>query len=84
MEFFDSNHKKVENDRQGECVKRALVKEKLKISTTKLLDARSIVDWCSLTLSQTWTLDSVVCRFSWLIEQGSIGDRPDCATVRDS
>ena len=65
-------------------MKRALVKEKLKISTAKLLDARSIVDWCSLALSQGGTLDSVVRRFFWLVEEGSIADRSDCATMRDS
>ena len=65
-------------------MKRALVKEQLKILAAELLDARSIVDWCSLTLSQGGTLDSVVRRFFWLVEEGSIGDRSDCATVTDS
>ena len=65
-------------------MKRALVKEQLKILTKKLLDARSIVDWCSLALSQGGTLDSVVHRYFWLVEEGSITDRSDCAIVRDS
>ena len=65
-------------------MKRALVKEQLNISVAELLDARSIVDWCSLVLSQGGTLDSVVCRFFWLVEEGSIADRLDCAIVRDS
>ena len=63
-------------------MKRALVKEQLKISTTELLDARSIFDWCSLALSQGGTFDLVVRRFFWLVEEGSIGDRSDCATMR--
>ena len=65
-------------------MKRALVKEQLKISTTELLDARSILDWCSSTLSQGGGLDLVVHRFFWLVKEESIGDRSDCATVRDS
>ena len=65
-------------------MKRALVKEQLNITGAELLDACSIVDWCSLALSQGGTLDSVVRRFFWLVEEGSIGDRSDCATVRDS
>ena len=84
MDFFESGHGKGEHDGAGACVKRALVKEQLKISTTELLDARSIVDWCSLTLSQGGTLDSVVRRFFWLVEEGSIAYRSDCAIVRDS
>ena len=67
----------------GKC-EVSLVKEKIKISATDLLDARSIVDWCSLTLSQGGTLDLVVHRFFWLVEEGSIGDRLDCSIVRDS
>ena len=50
--FFESGHGKGEHDGAGACVKRALVKEQLKILTIELLDARSIVDWCSLALSQ--------------------------------
>ena len=65
-------------------MKRTLVKEQLKISAEELLDARSIVDLCSLALSQGGTLDSVVHRFFWLVEEGSIDDRLDCAIVRDS
>ena len=42
--FFESNHWKGEHDGAGACVKRALVKEKSKISRAELLDARSIVD----------------------------------------
>ena len=37
-------------------VKRALVNEQLKILGAKLLDARSIVDWCSSELSQVGLL----------------------------
>ena len=33
-------------------MKRSLVKEQLKISEVELIDACSIVDWCSLALSQ--------------------------------
>ena len=65
-------------------MKRALVKKQLNILGVELLDTRSIVDWCSLALSQGGTLDSMVQRFFWLVEEGSIGDRLDCATVRDS
>ena len=50
--FFESTHGKGEHDRVGACVKRALVKEQLKISEAELLDAHSIIDWCSSTLSQ--------------------------------
>ena len=82
--FFESGHGKGEHDGAGACVKRALVKKQLKISTAELLDARSIFDWCSLALSQGGTLDSVVCRLFWLVEEGSIGDRSVCAIVRDS
>ena len=64
-------------------MKRALVKEQLKISAAELLDARSIVDWCSLALSQGGTLVSMVGRFFWLVEEGSIADRSNCAIVRD-
>ena len=49
--FFKSGHGKGEHDGAGACVKRALVNEQLKISRVELLDARSIVDWCSLALS---------------------------------
>ena len=49
--FFVSIHGKGEHDGVGACVKRALVKEKMKISIAKLLDAHTIVDWCSSTLS---------------------------------
>ena len=66
--FFKSGHGKGEYDGVGTCVKRALVKEQLKISGAELLDACSIVDWCSSTLSQGGTLDSVVHRFFWLVE----------------
>ena len=82
--FFEFNHGKGEHDGAGACVKRSLVKEQLKISREDLLDAHSIIDWCSSTLSQGETLDLVVCRFFWLVEEGSIGDRLDCAIVRDS
>lgn len=50
--FFEFNHGKGEHDGAEACVKRALVKEKLKISATQLLDAPSIVEWCGLALSQ--------------------------------
>jgi hypothetical protein len=82
--FFESGHGKGEHDGAGACVKRALVKEQLRISGAILLDAHSIVDWCTLALSQGGTLDSTVRRFFWLIEEGTIGDRLDCQTVRDS
>ena len=82
--FFESGHGKGEHDGAGACVKRSLVKEQLKISVAELLGSCSIVDWCSLALSQGGTLDSVVPRFFWLVEEGSIGDRLDCATMRDS
>ena len=49
--FFEFVHGKWEYDGAGACVKRALVKEQLKISAIELLDAYSIVDWCSLPLS---------------------------------
>ena len=65
-------------------MKRTLVKEQLKISTTELLDACSIVDWCSLELSQGGDLDSMVHRLCWLFEEGSIANRSNCAIVRDS
>ena len=65
-------------------MKRVLVKEQLNISAAELIDDRSIVDWCSLALSQGGTLDSMVRRFFWLVEKGSIGDRSNCAIVRDS
>ena len=61
--FFESVHGKGEHDRARACMKRALVKEQLNISGAKLLDAPSIVDWCSLALSQGGTLDLVVRRF---------------------
>ena len=48
-------------------MKRALVKEQLKISATELLDARSIVDWCCLALSQGGLLIQwYVGSFGWL------------------
>lgn len=50
--FFESGHGKAEHDGVGACVKRALVKEKMKISVEKLLDACTIVDWCTYALSQ--------------------------------
>ena len=50
--FFESIHGKGEHDGVGACVKRALVKEQLKISGAELLDAHSIVDWCSSALSR--------------------------------
>ena len=49
--FFQSGHGKGEHDGVGACVKRALVKEQLKILGRELFDARSIVYWCSLALS---------------------------------
>ena len=49
--FFEAGHGKGEHDGAGACVKRALVKEQLKISGEKFSDARSIVDWCSSALS---------------------------------
>lgn len=82
--FFESGHGKGEHDGAGACVKRALVKEQLKVSVAELLNARSIVDWCSLALSLGGTLDSVVHRFFWLVEEGPIANRSDCAIVRDS
>ena len=66
------------------CVKRALVKVQLRISYAILLDACSIVDWCTLALSQGGTLDSTMPRLFWLIEEGAIGDRLDCQKVKDS
>ena len=42
---------KGEHDGARACVKRALVKEKLKISRAELLNAHRIFDWCSSTLS---------------------------------
>ena len=83
MEFFKSGHGKGERDGEGACVKRALVKEQLKILGAELLDACSIVDWCISTLSQGGTLDSAVHKFFWLIEEGAIGDRSYCATIKD-
>ena len=50
--FFKSIHGKGKHNGARACVKRALVKDKLKISAVELLDARNIVDWCSLALSQ--------------------------------
>ena len=82
--FFEFGHGKWEHDGARECVKRSLVKEQLNILGVELLNAHSIVDWCSLALSQGGTLDLVVCRFFWLVEEGSIGDRLDDTTVRDS
>ena len=50
--FFESAHGKGEHDAVGPCVKRALVKDQLKISEAELLDSHSIFDWRSSTLSQ--------------------------------
>ena len=50
--FFEFGHGKGKHDGARACVKRATTKEKLKISGVELLDAHSIVDWCSSTLSQ--------------------------------
>ena len=49
--FFELNHGKGEHDGVGACMKGALVMEQLKILGAQLFDARSIVDWCSLSLS---------------------------------
>ncbi len=49
--FFEFGHGKGEHDGVGACVKRAIVKKQLNISRVDLLDARSIVDWYSSTLS---------------------------------
>ena len=72
---FESGHGKGEHDGAEACVKRALVKEQLKILRADLLDAHNIVDWCSSTLSKGVTLDLVEYRFFWLVEEASIGDR---------
>lgn len=56
----------------------------MRISGAILLDARSIVDWCTLALSQGGTQDSTVHRFFWLVEEGTIGDRLDCQTMKES
>ena len=82
--FFEAGHGKGEHNGVGACVKRALVKEQLKISREKFSDARSIVDWCSSALSQGGTLDSTVRRFFWLVEEGIVGGRLDCHTIKDS
>ena len=51
--FLKSSHgNQGGHDGAGACMKRALVKEQLKISTAELLDARRIFDRCSLALSQ--------------------------------
>ena len=50
--FFESGHGKGEHDGVGACVKRALVKEKMKISAVELLDACTIADWCTSALSE--------------------------------
>ena len=84
MDFFEFSYGKGEHDGARACVKRALVKEQLKILRVELLDAHSIVDWCSLALSLWGTLDLVVHMFFWLVEEGSIANRSYCATVRDS
>ena len=66
--LFKFGHGKGEHDGVGACVKRALVKEQLKILAAKLLDARTIIYWCSLALSQgegllvQWYVGS----FGWL------------------
>ena len=49
--LFESGDGKGEQDGTSACVKRALVKEKLKILGVELLNACSIVDWYSSTLS---------------------------------
>ena len=49
--FFEFGHGKGEHHGAGTCVKTTLVQEQFKISAVELLDARSIVDWCSLALS---------------------------------
>lgn len=49
--FFEFGQGKGEHDGVGACVKRALVKEQMKISATELLDARTIADWCISSLS---------------------------------
>ena len=65
--FFESGHGKEEHDGVGACVKRALVKKQLKISAAELLDAHSIVDWCSLALSQEGLLIQwYTGSFGWL------------------
>ena len=42
--FFESNHRKGEHDGARACMKRALVKEQLKILVVDLLNACRIVD----------------------------------------
>ena len=82
--FFESRHGKGEHDEVGACMKRALVKKQVKISAVELLDACTIVDWFTSALSQGGTLDSIVYRLFQLVEEGSLGDILDCATVIDS
>lgn len=65
-------------------MKRALVKEQLRILGANFSNARSIVDWCSSTLPNGGTLNSAVTRFFWLVEEGTVGDRLDCQTIKDS
>ena len=50
MDFFEAGHGKVDHDGAGACVKRALVKEKLKISAAELLDVRSHVPTTTIEL----------------------------------
>ena len=67
MDFFEFGHGKGEHDGPDACVKRDLVKEQLNILGAEILDARGIVDWCSLALSEggllvQWHASS----FGWL------------------
>ena len=82
--FFEAGYGKGEHDGAGACLKRALVKEQLRISGANFSNAHSIVDWCSSTLSHGGTLDSAVSRFFWLVEEGTVGDRLDCQMIKDS
>lgn len=84
LEFFRSWHGKGEHDGVGACVKRDLVKEKMNIrGGATFNDAHSIVDWCTYALSQEGTLDSQVSRFFWLVDEGIVGDKMECQTIRD-
>lgn len=82
--FFEAGNGKGEHDGASACLKRALVKEQLRISGANFSDARFIVDCCSSTLSHGDTLDSVVTRFFWLVEESTMGYRLDCQTIKDS
>ena len=65
--FFECDHGKGEHDGAGACAKRPLVKEQLNILGVELLDARSIVDWCSLALSYEGLLiQCYTSSFGWL------------------